>query len=162
MFTVFFQQLITGWWEFSVRGGRPARHHKPYWFFLSAKAFKGIPTKTLAIWNRTLCFVNLAGQQKKDIDWKSQRNGETSGANKSEARFLPNCFVNNWKGITTIQLHSDGESYAGGVVTPTLKRLQRETQVKLYFKTPQKLGIQPVTFITSNQYQPYAQQKSLS
>lgn len=92
--------------------------------FLSAKAFKGIPTKTLAVWNRTLCFVNLAGQLKKDIDWKSQNNGETSGVNKSEARFLSNCSVDNWEGITTIQLHSGGASYAGGVISPTLKRLQ--------------------------------------
>lgn len=87
---------------------------------------------------------------------ENQRKGETSGVNKSEAGFLPNCFVSDWEGITTARLHAGGASHAGGVISPTLKRLQRETQVKLYFKTLQKLGIQLVTFITSDQYQPYA------
>lgn len=148
--------------------GRPARHHKRYWFFLSAKAFKGIPTKTHAIWSRSLCSVNLAGQWKEDTDWKRQTNGESSGVNKSGARFLPNCFVGNWKGITTIQLHFSGAPSVGDVISPNLKRLQREardnSQVKLRFKTLQHQGYcsSTVTSITSDEHQPYAWQKSLS
>lgn len=103
-----------------------------------------------------LCQFSWAAEERYRLENHRKGKGETSGVNKSEAGFLPNCFVDNWEGITTIQLHSGAAFYAGGVISPTLKRLQRETQVKLYFKNPQKLGIQPVTFITSDQYQPYA------
>lgn len=110
--------------------GRSARHHKHYWFFLSVKAFKGIPTKTHAMWNRTLCSVNLAGQWKEDTDWKSQTNGETFGVNKSEARLLPNCFVGNCKNMVTIPLHFSNVPYMGDVISPSLfKRLQRDAEI---------------------------------
>lgn len=107
-----------------------------------------------------LCQFSWTAEERYRLE--NQRKGETSGVNKSEARFLPNCFVGNWEGIRTVQLHSSGASYAGCAISPTLKRLHRAIQVKLYFITPQKLGIQPATFIASHQYQPYARQKSLS
>lgn len=101
-----------------------------------------------------LCQFSWTAEERYRLE--NQRKGETSGVKKSEARFLPNCFGDNWEGITTFtQLeHAMQEVLSAPLSKGYRERLNRE--VKLYYKTPQKLRIQPATFITSHQYQPYA------
>lgn len=74
-----------------------------------------------------LCQFSWIAEERYRLE--NQRKGDTSGVNKSEAGLLPDCFVDNWESITTARLHASAASHAGGVTSPTLKRLQRETQV---------------------------------
>lgn len=67
-----------------------------------------------------LCQFSWTAEERYRLE--NQRKGETSGVNKSEAGFLPNCSADNWEGITTVQLHASGASCAGGVISPTLKK----------------------------------------